>query len=330
MTASASPVRVVVFTTGGTIASERDAGRGGLVPARGAHEVVAGVAVPGVVLQTVELARTSSMAIRPATVLCWARQLAQVLARDDVAGAVLTTGTNAMEEVGFLLDLVHDSDKPLVVTGAMRPASHPAADGPGNLRDAILVASAPVARGRGVLVGMNGQVHAARHVRKASGQRLDAFVSPTLGPIGRIERSVSEDVVRLVATSARPAAMRCEALEERIALIAAAIGIDSRPIHDALDAGARALVIEAFAGGDLTPQMADGVQRARRAGLPVVVASRGWCADPTDAYAGLGEGAWLRAHGVLLARGLSAHKARLLLMVTLGAGQEHRLGELLD
>jgi L-asparaginase len=177
---------------------------------------------------------------------------------------------------------------------------------------------------------MNGHVHAARHVRKASGQRLDAFVSPTLGPIGWIDRSAAGDVVRLVATTTRPPAMRCEALEERIALIAAAIGIDSRPIHDVLDAGARALVIEAFPGGDLTPQMAEGVQRARGAGIPVVVASRGWCADPTDVYAGPGQGAWLREHGVLLARGLSAHKARLLLMVALGAGEEHRLGELLN
>jgi L-asparaginase len=76
--------------------------------------------------------------------------------------------------------------------------------------------------------------------------------------------------------------------------------------------------------------MAEGVQRARGAGIPVVVASRGWCADPTDVYAGPGQGAWLREHGVLLARGLSAHKARLLLMVALGAGEEHRLGELLN
>ena len=198
MTDAVEPTRVVVFTTGGTIASVDDPAKGGVVPSGSAASLVEGLAIPGIAVEAVELARVSSMAITPSQVLDWSRRVAEVLEREDVRGAVLTTGTNAMEEVAFLLDLLHVQEKPLVVTGAMRPASAPAPDGPGNLRDAVLVAVTAECRGLGVLVTLNGTVHAAGHVRKASGQRLDAFVSPTSGPVARLDRRAAGDEVRLL------------------------------------------------------------------------------------------------------------------------------------
>lgn len=320
---------VAVFTTGGTIASEHQPDRGGIAPSQGGPAVTAGLRLEHGAIEVVELACISSMAITPTMVLHWARHIDLTLDRPEVSGAILTTGTNGMEEVAFLLDILITNEKALVVTGAMRAASDPAPDGPGNLRDALLVASDPNCRGLGTLVTMNGEIHAARHVRKASGQKLDAFISPTLGPIGRIDRPADGDRVRVLAQPKRPAPLHCEMLEERVALLTAAIGVDSRPMHDALDAGAQGLVIEAFSGGDLTPQMVEGVQRARRTGIPVIVASRGWVGDPTDTYAGPGEGAWLREQGVIFARGLSSHKARLLLMAVLGANRQDHLDELL-
>src|SRR5690606_35906081 len=113
--------------------------------------------------------------------------LADTLAELETAGydgAVITHGTNTLEETAFFLDLVLASDMPVVLTGAMRPANALSSDGQLNLVNAIRVAASPESRGRGVLVALNDTVHAARFVTKGSTFRVDAFRSPDVGPLG--------------------------------------------------------------------------------------------------------------------------------------------------
>ena len=102
---------------------------------------------------------------------------------------VITHGTNTLEETAWLLELLIDDPRPVVLVGAMRPATALSADGPLNLFQALQVAGSPQARGHGVLVVMDGQIHGARAVTKVATQGVGAFQSPDLGPLGWVDDS---------------------------------------------------------------------------------------------------------------------------------------------
>lgn len=110
----------------------------------------------------------------------------EVLKSKDVDGVVITHGTDTMEETAFFLNLVVKSDKPVVLTGSMRPATAVGAEGPANLYNAVAVAADPKAKGRGVLVVMNDEIHAARNVEKMNTTNVETFASPERGPEGLI------------------------------------------------------------------------------------------------------------------------------------------------
>ncbi len=105
----------------------------------------------------------------------------------ELAGVVITHGTNTLEETAWFLQLLIDDPRPVVLVGAMRPATALSADGPLNLLQAVQVALSPVARGYGVLVVMDGQIHGAQRVTKVATQGVGAFASPGSGPLGRVD-----------------------------------------------------------------------------------------------------------------------------------------------
>ncbi|GIR24064.1 MAG: hypothetical protein CM15mP38_2470 [Synechococcus sp.] len=105
----------------------------------------------------------------------------------ELAGVVITHGTNTLEETAWLLQLLIDDPRPVVLVGAMRPATALSADGPLNLLQAVQVALSPEARGHGVLVVMDGQIHAAERVTKLATQGVGAFASPLSGPLGWVD-----------------------------------------------------------------------------------------------------------------------------------------------
>jgi L-asparaginase len=105
----------------------------------------------------------------------------------ELAGVVITHGTNTLEETAWFLQLLIDHPRPVVLVGAMRPATALSADGPLNLLQAVQVALSPVARGYGVLVVMDGQIHGAQRVTKVATQGVGAFASPGSGPLGRVD-----------------------------------------------------------------------------------------------------------------------------------------------
>ena len=116
------------------------------------------------------------------------RCIREALASDpDLAGIVITHGTNTLEETAWLLELLIEDPRPVVLVGAMRPATALSADGPLNLLQAVQVAVSPEARGHGVLVVMDGQIHAAQRVTKLATQGVGAFASPGGGPLGWVD-----------------------------------------------------------------------------------------------------------------------------------------------
>ncbi len=159
--------RILVLSLGGTITMLPDAS-GGIAPKLGASDLVASVPALADVadIEAHSPFRLPSPSLTPANLVDIARRIEQGFA-DGFDGAVVIQGTDTIEESAFILDLLVRSDKPVVVTGAMRGAEAPGADGPANLLSACIVAASPEARGLGTLVVLNYDIHAARFVQKS-------------------------------------------------------------------------------------------------------------------------------------------------------------------
>ena len=180
---------VVVLGTGGTIAgTAADAGDNvGYTAAQlGVAQLVK--AVPALQATTLDVEQVAQVDSKDMSHEVWrslALRCAHHLARDDVTGIVITHGTDTLEETAWFLQRVLALSKPIVLTGAMRPATALQTDGPQNLLDAVTVAQSPDARG--VVAVLSGRVHGARDVRKVHPYRVDAFNSGDAGPIACVE-----------------------------------------------------------------------------------------------------------------------------------------------
>ena len=240
--------------------------------------------------------------------------------REDVAGVVVTHGTDTMEESVYVVERLLDSDAAVVFTGAQRAADEPDTDGPRNLRNAIRVALAPDARGRGALVAFDGELHAAREARKVDTSALRAFGSPGYGPVGHVD---GEDVVFRRRPDRRPPLPRPAEPLPRVDLIRLHAGSDDRFLRASLKSGSRAIVLEGTGRGNASERVVPGVEAAVRAGVPVVVCSR-CVAGRVEPVYGRGGGKDLADAGATFAGDLAGPKARVLLQLALAAGLDVR------
>src|SRR5215467_10461782 len=168
---------IVILATGGTIAGSAASGTQAAYTsgAVGIDTMVA--AVPGIRdlanIKGEQISNVGSQDMAFTILLTLAKRINTLLAQNDIDGIVVTHGTDTMEESAYFLNLVVKSDKPVVLVGSMRPSTAVSADGPGNLYDAVAVATSPGARGRGVLVVMNDTIHNARDVVKMNTTSLE-------------------------------------------------------------------------------------------------------------------------------------------------------------
>src|SRR6201981_1979567 len=179
---------IVILATGGTIAGAAATGTQSSYTS-GAVTIDAMVAaVPGIKdlanIKGEQIANVGSQDISFDIMLTLAKRINQLLATPEVDGIVVTHGTDTMEETAFFLNLAVKSDKPVVMVGSMRPSTAVSADGPLNLYNAVAVAADPKAKGRGVLVVMNDQIHAAHSLTKKSTTSVQTFMSPLRGVVG--------------------------------------------------------------------------------------------------------------------------------------------------
>lgn len=306
--------RIVVLTTGGTVAMRHDPQAGGAVPALTAADLTA-VLPPGAPELVVEEVCNLPSSHFTLDHLWHIRERAAAWAANpEVAGVVITHGTDTLEETAYLLDLTVPGETPLVLTGAMRTASDVGADGPANLWAAVRVAAAPEARGLGALVVFNDEIHAARFVTKTDTLSPATFQSPGWGPLGRVEGDRVYIPFRLERE-----VIPCSRLEERVALIKLAVGMGPEPLEDALARGVRGVVVEGLGGGRIPPWWLPAIEQAVASGVTVVIASRCPSGRVWDAYGYPGSHRTLREMGCLFSPDLNGQKARIRLMVTLGA-----------
>lgn len=257
---------VRLLGTGGTIAG----GRGGRLSAADLAQAVPDLAKVAAV-SVEDFVNIGSSRMTPEIQLRLARRVAELLSSDPgLAGVVITHGTDTLEETAFFLDLAVSSERPVVIAAAQRPPREPDSDGPRNLLNAVRVAGAPAARGSGVLVMLNGEIHAAREVRKTHAVALDAFKSPDGGPVGYVD---GPHVV-LHRKPLRRLALAVESVEPRVDLLTLVAGSDGRLVNAAVDSGARGLVIEVFGRGNVPQAVTDAVRRAREKQVVVVYTSR--------------------------------------------------------
>src|SRR3954463_4974444 len=301
--------RVKFLATGGTIAT-----RGGTrMTAQEVPQLVPGLqryARP----EPEQFANVASTALTLDQWVQLAKRVNQVFEDDPgLAGAVITSGTDSLEELAYFLHLTVKTPKPVVVVGAMRSAGAPGYEGPANLLDAFRVAAAPESRGKGVLVVLNDEINSAREVTKTDALRLQTFQSRSYGILGVV------DPDRIVYY--REALKRHTAKTEfdvaglttlpRVDIMMFYQGASSDLLQASVDAGAKGIVI-AVAGADLTGgSLAPGIAYAERQGVMVVAATRTGsgriAALPTNRL----------REGMIGGEDLTPLKARILLMLAL-------------
>lgn len=307
---------VAVLTTGGTIAMQHDERAGGAVPQLGASDFERALPADVARLRTEEIVNLPSSHFTLETLGRIRDRVAELTEDPNVVGVVVTHGTDTMEETAYLLDLTVSGEKPIVLTGAMRTASDVGYDGYANLLAAVRVAAAPAARGIGAVVLFNDEIHAARRVTKMHTLSTGTFQSPGWGPVGRVEG----DAV-MVDQYVERESLPWQGLESRVALLKLVVGAGPELLEDALDRGARGVVIEALGGGRIPPWWLPVIERAREHGVPVVIASRCPSGRVWDSYGYRGAYRSLVDLGCLFAAGINGQKARVRLMVILAAAE---------
>ncbi len=307
--------KIALITTGGTI-STIDAGRGA-VPKAGGVELLRmlGDSARGIEVETIEFARIPGCEMTPEKMTELARAIERELARDEIAGAVVTHGTDTIEESAFVSHLTVTSAKPVVFTGSMRTGSELSFDGARNLLDSLKVAGWPRAAGIGTMLVMNEEIHSARFVTKGNGLLVGAFHSPASGPLGRIYNGVPM-LFAVPAGSRRTLAPR---IETRVATVRALSG-DTQSLAEVLARpDLSGIVVEGFGSGRVPSSWCEPLESAVKRGLPVVLTSRTGAGAVGDSYGYAGAKYLLQA-GLIAAHELPGHKARLKLMLALGNG----------
>ncbi|MBI4788132.1 MAG: asparaginase [Chloroflexi bacterium] len=312
--------RIVVLTTGGTIAMRAHDQASGAIPSLAAADLLKGLPREVAETRIEEFSNLPSAHFTVEQIWNLSRRIAALVADDAVDGVVVTHGTDTLEESAYLCDLTVDSAKPVVFTGAMRTASEVGYDGFANLATALQVAESAAARGLGTLVVFNDEIHAARWVTKTHTTALDTFQSPGAGPIGRVDYDGVEITRQPLAREYIPA----DRLEPNVFLLKLAVGMTAELLEHLVVSGARGIVLETLGGGRVPPWWLATIERAIKNGIPMVISSRVGAGRTVDRYGYSGAHRDLVRLGCWFAHGLNGQKARIKLMAAIGAGEAAR------
>ncbi len=316
---------VWVIATGGTIAgrgtpSDVSVYKPGIFTADELLKSVPEVAQYAAV-KTEQLFNVASTDLTLDDALTLSKRINAILASDStVAGVVVTHGTNTLEETAYFLSLTVRDERPVVVTGAMRPATATSADGPLNLLNAIRTASTPEARGKGTLVVLNDEINSARDVTKTSTYRAETFRTPDLGLLGYVDR----DAVVFYRASTRRHTFRTEfdvaQIEglPKVDIYYSYMSPNTEMIGTLVRSGTKGIVFAGTGAGSLTTAERSALKALQSLPTnprPVLVRSSRVGSGRVIGLTGLSEE--YDALGVIPGDNLNPQKARILLMLTL-------------
>ncbi len=243
-----------------------------------------------------------------------AKTVRKYLMRGDVDGAIVTHGTDTLEETAYMLDLVLDNKKPVVVIGAMKTSSESDWDGPKNLLDATHICNDENAKKMGVLVCLNGEINAASEVTKTHTEDVETFHSLDFGALGFVDRGnvIFNRLPRKLET------IHTNTIITNVDLIKVYAGMDDKFFRYSADSGVEGIVFEAMGVGNIPPKAYEGVLYALRKNIPMVLTSRCPAGETLDIYGYPGAGKWLKKAGVIFTDYLNGQKARIKLTLCLG------------
>lgn len=271
---------MTVLATGGTIAGAQSL-RSGRSYTSGVFSIESLLAAaPGIEsLAELEAVHVASIGSQDMSEAVWrniARRTQAALDRPEVSGVVVTHGTDTMEETAYFLNLVVRSPKPVVLVGAMRPATAISADGPMNLYNAVATAAHPEAGGRGVLVVANDEIHFAREVAKTNTTQVGTFKSTHRGLAGLVSAARIHFYGSPVRrhTSGSDLGVAGSRPLPRVDIVYAHAGMGPEAIRAAVRSGARGLVVAGVGNGNMNAAAVAAARAAARAGVAVVRSSR--------------------------------------------------------
>lgn len=315
--------KISIATLGGTLSMQRTTPGAGITPALGGEALLASIPE----LNDLAELQVESLGLLPSasmdfefllSVLSWAkRQVAQ-----GAQGVVITQGTDTLEETATFFEYLWDLDQPLVLTGAMRGADQPGADGPANVLDACRVALSEDSTKRGVLVVMNAEIHQALAVRKTHSLAMQAFASPNLGPAGMIMEHRVHFASPASARKTVPWPLRTR---QKVALLEAVLAADTTLVEQLVPLGYEGLVIAGFGAGHVSEPWSTALE-AIAAQMPIIVSTRcGAGSTAFNTYGFKGGEIDLINKSLHMSGGLCPRKARILLWLLIGSDSAHEL-----
>lgn len=313
--AQPSPLpHVAVLATGGTIAgtaeqeTQTTGYKSGVLTAEALIKSVPSVGKVAKVTGE-QISNVGSDNMDNETLLKLAKRVNELLAQEDVFGVVITHGTDTLEETAYFLNLVVKSDKPVVITGAMRPATAISADGPSNILQAVTVAASQEARGRGVMIVLNDRIGAARDTTKTDANSVDTFKSVGSGYLGTLINQVPrfETQATKKHTTDTPFDVSKLSALPKVDIIYGYQNDNGYMFDAAVANHAKGIVIAGVGAGSESRFILPAIKKAMDGGVVVVRSSRtGSGYVPEDpSYLGL------------LGDNLNPQKARILLMLAL-------------
>lgn len=309
---------IVILATGGTIAGAGASSTGSAYTS-GQVKIEAMIdAVPNIrTLADLKGEQIANVGSQDMSVKVWldlANRINELLKGNDVDGIVITHGTDTQEETAFFLNLVVKSDKPVVLTGSMRPSTALSADGPLNMYNAVALAASPLAKGMGVMVVMNDEIHSPHAVKKMMSTPVQTFMSPEEGMLGTV---IFGDVTIFHKPHGRytlNSEFSVDGVKElpRVDIVYGCADMSTDLIDIMIKAGAKGIVIAGVGDGNMNAGTLEAAKKATKAGIPVVRATR----VPIGAVLVNGE-VNDKEFGTLCSDELNPQKARVLLMLAL-------------
>lgn len=310
--------RVIILATGGTIAGSAESstqtgyasGQMTVADMLAAVPEIESIARVG----GEQLANVGSQDMTFEIMIVLAKRINVLLGEDDISGVVVTHGTDTMEETAHFLNLTVKNRKPVVLTGAMRPATAVSADGPLNLYNSIAVAADPEAAERGALVVMNDRIHGAHSLTKTNTTSVETFLSPLNGLIGTVNYGHTRYFRRPFRQHTYLSEFNVEAVATlpRVDIIYACVDMPADLIDGSVASGAKGIVIAGDGNGNMNAATLERAARAAQEGVVIVRSSR----VPTGRV-GRNVEVDDDRYGFIASDELNPAKARILLMLAL-------------
>lgn len=309
--------KVYILATGGTIAGS---GSSATKSNYSAGQVAIGTlldAVPAIKdvanVEGEQVVNIGSQDMSDEVWLVLAKRVNELLAREDVSGVVITHGTDTMEETAFFLSLVVDSDKPVVLVGAMRPSTAISADGPANLYNAVVTAASKASQDRGVLVCMNGRVYGAADVTKTNTTSVETFQAPNAGPLGYVHNGEVRYFHQAVKDNDAPH-FNVDGLKSlpKVGIAYGYSNVEGDVVKMMIKKHYKGIVYAGVGNGNIHKNVFPELEKARKDGILVVRSSR----VPTGATT-LDAEVDDNKYEFVASWGLNPQKARILLMLAL-------------